>query len=437
MLNSIHHLCIRICTGAFRTSPIPSLYAESGEPSLDYRRDLLSLQMYTRILALPASPTCKSVTSSSNDYLFLLTRRLHTTFGYRVRKLLNSLSCDPLSAMPALTYALPPYSLQLEKLCPGPSLTLAADDSLQSGEVSQNPSLTFRLPPEALKRLHLENAQTHISQVPIYTDGSKTTDGTAFAAILPNRTVARRIPSTASIFTAELHAIWSALAGLSRYDANSFVVYSDSRSALQSVCDPFCDHPMVVEIHRYHLLSARGKTISFCWVPSHVEVAGNEEADRAARGAVRGVVHDQVLPHKDFFPHFRRKLFDQWRTSWTSLGNNKLRTIKEDVSVWSTSCRRERLKEVLLARIRIGLTKYTHNYLLNNIPRPFCEDCLVPLSLAHILAEFPEYSVQRRRNFGADGIVQSVDLRHILRDDDLAVTAVFSFLTETHLLHLL
>ena len=57
MLNSIHHLCIRICTGAFRTSPIPSLYAESGL-SLDYRRDLLSLQMYTRILALPASPTC-------------------------------------------------------------------------------------------------------------------------------------------------------------------------------------------------------------------------------------------------------------------------------------------------------------------------------------------------------------------------------------------
>ena len=239
--------------------------------------------MYTRILALPTSPTCKSVTSSSNDYLFLLNPRLHTTFGYRVRKLLNSLSYDPLSVMPTLTYALPPYSLQLEKLCPGPSPTSAADDSLQSGEVSQNPSLTSRLPPEALKRLHLEHAQTHISQVPIYTDGSKTTDGTAFAAILPNRTVARRIPSTASIFTAELHAIWSALAGFGRYGANSLVVYSDSRSALHSVCDPFCDHPIVVEIHRWlHLLSARGKTISFCWVPSHVGVARNEEADRAA-----------------------------------------------------------------------------------------------------------------------------------------------------------
>ena len=340
--------------------------------------------------------------------------------------------------MATLTYALPPYSLQLEKLCPGPSLTLAADYSLQSGEVSQNPFLTFRLPPVALKRLHLEHAQTHISQVPIYTDGSKTTDGTAFAAILPNRTVARRIPSTASIFTAELHAIWSALAGLGRYGANSFVVYSDSRSALQSVCDLFCDHPIVVEIHRWlYLLSARGKTISFCWVPSHVGEAGNEEADRAARGAVHGSVHGRALPHKYFFPHFRRKLFDQWRTSWTSLENNKLRTFKEDVSVWSTSCRKERLKEVLLARIRIGHTKYTHNYLLNNIPRPFCEDCLVPLSIAHILTECPQYSVQRRRNFGAYGIRQSVDLRHILRDDDLAVTAVFSFLSETRLLHLL
>ena len=110
--------------------------------------------------------------------------------------------------------------------------------------------------------------------------------------------------------------------------------------------------------------------------------------------------------------------------------------LKEDVTVWSTSCRRERLKEVILARIRIGHTKYTHIYLLNNIPQPFCEDCLIHMSIEHILTESPEYSVQRRRNFGDDGKIQSV-IRHILRDDDLAVTAVFSFLTETRLLHLL
>ena len=156
MLDSINHLST---SGAFRISPIPSLYTESGKPSLHYRRDLLNLQMYTCILTLPTSTTCKSVTSSSNDYLFLLNPRLRITFGYRVRNLLSSLSWDPLSGMPALTYALPPYFLQLEKLCLGPSLTLAANDSLQSREVKQNTSLTFRLPPETPKGLHLEHAQ--------------------------------------------------------------------------------------------------------------------------------------------------------------------------------------------------------------------------------------------------------------------------------------
>ena len=57
--------------------------------------------------------------------------------------------------------------------------------------------------------------------------------------------------------------------------------------------------------------------------------------------------------------------------------------IKEDVTVWSTSCRRKRLKEVILVRIRIDHAKYTHNHLLNNMPRPFCEDCLISLSITH------------------------------------------------------
>ena len=71
------------------------------------------------------------------------------------------------------------------------------------------------------------------------------------------------------------------------------------------------------------------------------------------------------------------------------------------------------------------------------MPRPFCESCLIPLSIEHIggMSGIYSYSVQRRRNLGADVIIQSFNLRHILREDDLAVAAVFSFLTETRLLH--
>ena len=43
-LDSIHNQGIRLALGAFRTSPVNSLYAEANEPSLNLRRKKLSLQ---------------------------------------------------------------------------------------------------------------------------------------------------------------------------------------------------------------------------------------------------------------------------------------------------------------------------------------------------------------------------------------------------------
>ena len=56
MIDPVHNAAIRIATGAFRTSPRVSLYAESGEPPLHYRRKQLALQYYYSCL-LYTSPS--------------------------------------------------------------------------------------------------------------------------------------------------------------------------------------------------------------------------------------------------------------------------------------------------------------------------------------------------------------------------------------------
>ncbi|GBM16450.1 hypothetical protein AVEN_94939-1 [Araneus ventricosus] len=50
-LDYVHHQALRLCLGAFRTSPISSLYTEAFEPSLLCRRDKLSLSYCFRILS--------------------------------------------------------------------------------------------------------------------------------------------------------------------------------------------------------------------------------------------------------------------------------------------------------------------------------------------------------------------------------------------------
>ena len=51
MLDPIHNQGLRLALGAFRTSPVASLYVEADEPSLYSRREKLSLQYAVRFAA--------------------------------------------------------------------------------------------------------------------------------------------------------------------------------------------------------------------------------------------------------------------------------------------------------------------------------------------------------------------------------------------------
>ena len=55
-LDPIHHQGLRLCLGAFRTTPLHSLYAEAGEPSLTLRRLKLSLNYYLKLSSEPLNP---------------------------------------------------------------------------------------------------------------------------------------------------------------------------------------------------------------------------------------------------------------------------------------------------------------------------------------------------------------------------------------------
>ncbi|GFN81299.1 retrovirus-related pol polyprotein from type-1 retrotransposable element r1 [Plakobranchus ocellatus] len=55
-LDPIHHQGLRIALGAFRTSPIKSLYAEAGEPSLEHRRMKLAFNYVLKLKSLPLNP---------------------------------------------------------------------------------------------------------------------------------------------------------------------------------------------------------------------------------------------------------------------------------------------------------------------------------------------------------------------------------------------
>ena len=85
----------------------------------------------------------------------------------------------------------------------------------------------------------------------IFTDGSKDGDKAAAAFICQSFEFSKRLPDKASIFTAELEAIVSALCYIKITTKNNkFVGFCDSKSALQALLSKW-DHPTVQTIMRF------------------------------------------------------------------------------------------------------------------------------------------------------------------------------------------
>ena len=60
-LNVVHNTALRICTGAYKTSPVESLYVDSGFPLLFIRREELGLRYMSKILSSKLNPNFKFV----------------------------------------------------------------------------------------------------------------------------------------------------------------------------------------------------------------------------------------------------------------------------------------------------------------------------------------------------------------------------------------
>ena len=189
-------MALRVCTGAFRSSLVASLYAESGEGCLQDRRDKLSLHLYSRILGMLGTPAY-DVVDSSYDYIFDRNPRLHTYFGYRVRKLLSLLPCPPVNVCNTLLQN-PPNVKLIQPLCPGITW------------VNKR-----HIPDEIIARAFTSHIHDSHNSTHIYVDGSKSPHGAGFGVVLGDRIFSKRLPTASSVYSAELHAILFAVAYIS------------------------------------------------------------------------------------------------------------------------------------------------------------------------------------------------------------------------------
>ncbi|GBN65756.1 hypothetical protein AVEN_24895-1 [Araneus ventricosus] len=365
-LDYVHHQALRLCLGAFRTSPIPSLYAEVFEPSLSSRRDKLSLSYYFRILSNDNHPLRGTLLNGNNNHLFNARPSCIPHFGLRMRNILPDSFHD--------------VKIHTNDFCAHPPWMENSISYINPfGNFTKSDSNN-----SVLISLFNQHRQFYQSYQPVFTDGSKSLNHVGCAFFTNGHIISYKLDFLTSIFSSEITAVYFALKYIDVHEIRKSILYTDSMSFLESLRSSSTRNPLIKEVKDFyrHLLS-KGARILFSWVPSHVGITGNELADKSAKSATefltRPIVYADVRSAVNQWCHC------QWQEKWNMETNNKLHVIKLVLSHWVTKLNRRCV--VVLTRLRIGHTRLTHKYLLFAESPPTCSDCGDILTVKHILID--------------------------------------------------
>ena len=406
-LDSIHNQGLRLVLGAFRTSPINSLYVEANEPSLYLRRKKLSMQYALKLKSNPNNPAYNAVFNPLYKQLFLRKERVIAPFSLRVEPLLNNLNIDLDDIAESVVVDVPPWTLR--------SPLYLFD---LSTETKANTDSSFFITKFNEIRDEYSNYKS------IYTDGSKDGHAVAAAAVSDNDTYTFRLPDKSSIFSAELKAIWLALDHIQHDAYDRFIIFSDSLSCLQALRNELYGNPIVCVLLEKLTRICETKRICFCWLPSHVGIKGNEKADKAAKSALTDEILPLRVPHTDYRCLINSSIKSSWQLSWNDDTYNKLRVIKPVLGEWLPTMGATRHEEVVITRLRIGHTRLTHSYLLNREEAPECIPCFTTLTVAHLFLHCVDVAPIRDKYFKVTTMKELFD--------NIPITTILNFLKEVN-----
>ena len=240
--------------------------------------------------------------------------------------------------------------------------------------------------------------------------------------------ISRRLHDTASIFTAELYAIKVALILLKTSNNILCALYTDSLSAVQAIKYQ-SRHKIVGDILQLITQLKRRKIkIIMCWLPGHVNITGNEIADRNAKNAIKlNNISKQEIPPSDVKAYIKRTIYNKWNEDWKMKTKQqiKIREIYDDIPHQPVNLGLKRKDTTKIVRLQIGHTRLTHSNLLDadaeeNFTR--CIRCGETLTVTHLLKTCNHLNVQRRKFYNPQ-----IPLKTLLTNHDLS-TGIINFI---------
>ena len=240
-----------------------------------------------------------------------------------------------------------------------------------------------------------EKIMEYADEQHIFTDGSRTTEGkTGYSVFIPDQNHAehKRLPDGTNILTCELVAIRQALHWLLPSNIQNAVIFSDSINALHNIelnSSKLCENLVLDIIEKCNELGKEHRRITMVWIPSHVGIEPNEEADRLAKLSTMATqteleILSEIAESKTLISSF---IDTKWQQNW-DMKNHQLKRICPKVSRTNQFGHPSRAIEVKISRLRLakcGLNKYLQD--IKRHQTGLCDYCGEPEDIQHFLID--------------------------------------------------
>lgn len=256
----------------------------------------------------------------------------------------------------------------------------------------------------------------HTSQ--IYTDGSGHHGRIGAAAVTQVNgawvAYTSLMPTGSTVFKAELRGILLALQATN----GDAVIWTDSQAACLALSSSAQTDPDVQQVQQM-IRQAQG-SVSLRYIPGHMGIPGNEEADRCAKLAANTLGPEERITEVATVKRaLKYRFLQEWRLEWARTTKGRgLRAINRQPlgTVGKLHRALSRKQSSLLTQLRtnhLATNLYLHKRRLQ--PTPLCKCQMgVPETLQHILTACPMWRRQRQELATAVGLVRAGSSSHLL-----------------------
>ncbi len=275
-LDRIQAQALRICCGTYPTTPIAAMQVEINEMPLDIRRQQLMAVYWTNLKSQDeVHPTRKILRICWEQEM-----NKHKSFGWVVEEDIKEMGINNYRCVPRVMYPHTPLWI-----LPQPVVDLTLLKIRQSEGSNEMEIMRAK---EYLRLMYGDNIR-------IYTDASKKGGRIGVAVNVPKLLVKKKasISDQLSVYTGELMAILLAVQVIKERKIQNAVICSDSYSAIVSIDNQKSESrpDLIMELKQSRI------EVQFMWVPAHVGIKGNEEADKLAKQAVDDEMVEIEIPH--------------------------------------------------------------------------------------------------------------------------------------------